>query len=476
MISPMSILPIGIFKINDTLTMKRFTVFIILASYVLVPGIVLSFGGIFQIDYYGLIDPVTFFDSERIRITIAPEIAGRNSSDWIDYLLNAVLYLQPIGEPAVIDPERIIREAYLGFHFRTFNVYLGQRFINWGKVDVMSPLNVINHSDTEVLSMDNIFEASVPDFLGQLKIYPSDSINIDIVYVPFFQPNIYPIEEIKIDEEITFDLPWAKTQYYNVHAAFKKREIGLFTEWGQSVHFAVNYTSFLFDFIAAYSFYMDHRLDFDLSGIEEEIIEDVDFDTHVITGTAFPSYNRVHSFGFGVSFYLKNLLISADASLKLSRDRDGSCMEIKNSELFYSVQVERMFFTDVRGQLNFFHLYVLNYDAQIQSPYSFFVEAYINAVIDNYLFQKPQSQIYFLGHLDTTFIHQKLSVGINVIYEHSEIASQRAYYAAPRVGYKLSDYLTLFAGADIWLKGSEERFIGRNKEKDNFYVRLQLAL
>ena len=57
----------------------------------------------------------------------------------INYRLNGVLFLQPIGNPTLIDPERILREAYVGLHFNTFDIYLGQKFVNCGKIDLFKP-------------------------------------------------------------------------------------------------------------------------------------------------------------------------------------------------------------------------------------------------------------------------------------------------------------------------------------------------
>ena len=165
---------------------------------------------------------------------------------------------------------------------------------------------------------------------------------------------------------------------------------------------------------------MDQSLDFDISNIKEEIIEDVDEDTHFITGTAFPGYNRAHSFGLGASFYFMDFLISSDAAFKLTRDREGTQMEIKNSQFFYGIQIERTFLRQVRGQLNFFHRYILNSDTEITSDYSPPVEIYIKTIIDEYLIQEPPSQIYFLLHLDTGFFHDRLIPGVNIIYGYSE--------------------------------------------------------
>jgi hypothetical protein len=150
-------------------------------------------------------------------------------------------------------------------------------------------------------------------------------------------------------------------------------------------------------------------------------------------------------------------------------------MESKNSELQCALQVERTFWNRLRAQGNFLYRYVINADAALQSGYIPLVEYFINDIIEDYLLQKPASQLYFLAHLDTHFLRERLTVGATAIYGYTE----QALYLVPRAAYKLSDYLTLSAGADLWMRDPDSAYLGylgRNEERDNVYVRLQLSL
>jgi hypothetical protein len=99
------------------------------------------------------------------------------------------------------------------------------------------------------------------------------------------------------------------------------------------------------------------------------------------------------------------------------------------------------------------------------------IQNYIVAVVDDYLLQKPQSQYYFLAHLDSHFLRERLLAGINFIYGYTE----KGYYLVPRITYKVSDQITMSAGADIWINGNEESFLGRNESRDNFFIRAQYS-
>ena len=77
--------------------------------------------------------------------------------------------------------------------------------------------------------------------------------------------------------------------------------------------------------------------------------------------------------------------------------------------------------------------------------------------------------MYLLLRLDTHFFRETLSLAANIVYGLTE----NGCYIVPRVTYKLTDHITLFAGADIWIAGDVEGYLGRNETRDNFYVRIQ---
>ena len=431
-------------------------------------------------DYYGLIDPATFYEHERARVAVSPQLSG-SLTPWLSFRLGAVLYAQFFSEPQFIDPVDIIREAYIRLRFESLDLYLGQKFVNWGKVDILSPINVINHSDTFVLSMDNFFEASFSDILAQAGLYLTDQFDIELVYVPFFQPNRYAIDEILLQQSLVLIHPGIPTRYFEVDVAFVNEQVPLFSEWAHSAHLALNFATRWFDAILSYSFFRDKHLDFDLGDIKEEISTEILSSTHVIEGKGRPEYNRIHNIGMGISFYLEEFLVSSDIALKITPDIEGTDIAKKNSEIFWALQIERLISvvdTPVRLQVNGFFRQILGADTQPDSPYSEILTAYLNAIIDDYTNQKPPTQFYLLAHFDTSFIYNTLLVSGNFIYGFSEsiYKIEPSFFAAPRVTYRISDYLSVAVGADFWWGGTAEGFLGRNEEKDNFFLRLQFEI
>jgi hypothetical protein len=431
----------------------------------------LDFGLDAAADYYGLVDPSTLFTSARARLTVVPELSFKTDSRVFETRLSALLYLQAFEDSVVVEPGRILREAFVSLHIGMFDLFIGQRFVRWGKVDVMSPLNTVNHSDTTVLSLDDSFEGVLPDLMLQIQVYPSDLWYAEIVYVPFLSPDTISIEEAIIKDQ--FQIP-GTTQIYDVDASFLNRAVEPFTEWAHSLHLAVHLNSFWVDLTGVYSFYIDQSPDFDLSGIQESMVVEGSTTTSTISGTAYPAHNRVHSLGLSAAFYLGDFLMSADAALKLTKDLDGTQMEVKNGELFSVLQLERLFFQNrLRAQANVFHRYILNYEATTVSDYSPVVEAYIKETVAGYLLQRPQSQTYVLLHGDARVLRERLSLAASIIYGIDE----EVIFLMPRLSFQLTDFVTLGLGSDLWF-GSEESegLLGTSINNDNVYLRAQLKL
>ena len=437
-------------------------------------GFPVDAGIIAAVDYYSHVDPSSFLEPARLRLTLLPEIGYATPSGVLDARLSLLLYIQGFSADSIfVSPERIIREAYMGLHVGRFDIYAGHRFVHWGKVDILSPLNNVNHADTTVLSTDDPFESTLSDLLLQLRFYPTDMLYAELVYVPFLQPEVIDIEEVSIQEILQLPIPGDLAYVYDIDASFLNRTPAPYSEWANSVHVALHLLSFWFDLTCVYSNFVDQMPDFDLSGVTETMQNDGTTETHTVRGTAYPAYDRVSSLGLATSLYLGDFLLSADTAFKITGDPGGTRMEVKNSELFSVVQLERLFWQNrLRVQTNIIHRYVFDADADIVSDYSPAVEAYINAIISEYLQQDRSSQLYGLLHTDVSFLRETLTFAPTAIYGINE----KVFLLMPRVSYKVNDYLTCSAGADIWFGKEGNGVLGANLAKDNAYIRARLEL
>ena len=449
------------------------------APHALADGIDLSLGGFVQLDHYGLVAEGRLYTNERIRLTAAAQVEAVNATGDLRAFAELQAFAQigahvavpetaverRIGEVTVIDPEFIVRQAYVTLRTDAFDVDVGQKFVHWGKIDLLSPLDVVNHSNTATLGLGDAFESPLADPMVHVTAYLDDALSLELVYVPFLAPDLIGIAELD------FDLTFIN---YDIDARFENPRVALFSEWAHSVHAALSYTSFDVDAQVTYSFFRDQTPDFDLSGVRETR-PPVDGETHYsIRGVVVPGYNRAHNFGVGASAALAGFVLSADAGLKLTENPDGTRIDIKRPEILYAAQADRAVSI---GQQPFnvsaavYHRLILHSDAERQSEFSPLVKNVVAELRDFYLLQEDPSTVYVVARADTSLFREALNVGVIGAWGITE----KALHLAPRVGLRLSDHVSAAAGANLWFEwspGVASGLLGRDDAKDNVFAQL----
>ena len=295
-------------------------------------------GGFVRLDHYGGVAEESFYSNERVRLTALTQLRADDEAGFWSAFLEVVAHLQYDEEGFSVAPgaltardiDDMIRRAYVSLRFDAFDVEIGKKFVHWGKVDFLSPLDVINHVNLEVPALGDLFEGPLADPLLHVTAYPTDELSIELVYVPFLAPYVVTVDEFDIDFQ--FGL-------LDIDMALRIPEVQPFSEYAHSIHGAVSYSTFLADLQVSYSWFRDQIPDIDLSGLEERI--DV---LHEIKGTIVPAYGRAHSIGLGASVGLDGWVISADVGAKFHQDNlDGSRIDVKNPEIRSVLQVDHPF-------------------------------------------------------------------------------------------------------------------------------------
>ena len=449
------------------------------APHAVAEGFDLSLGGFFQLDHYGLVAEQRLYTNERIRLTAAAQVEAVNATGDLAAFAEIQAFAQigaheavpetaverRIGEVTVVDPEFIVRQAYVTLRTDAFDVDVGKKFVHWGKVDLLSPLDVVNHTNTATLGLGDAFESPLADPMIHATAYLDDAFSLELVYVPFLAPDLIGIAELDFD--LTFST-------YDIDAGFQNPRVALFSEWAHSVHAALSYTSFLADAQLTYSFFRDQTPDFDLSAVRETASTVGDETHYEVRGVVVPGYNRAHNFGVGASAALAGFVLSADAGLKLTENTDGTRIDVKRPEILYAVQADRAVSI---GQQPFnvsaavYHRLILHPDAELKSKYSPLVENVVVALRDLYMLQEDPSTVYVVGRLDTSLFRETLSVGVIGAWGITE----RALHLAPRAGLRLSDHVSVAAGANLWFEwapGIASGLLGRDAAKDNVFAQL----
>ena len=439
----------------------------------------LSLTGFVQLDHYGLVAEERLYTNERVRLTAAAQVEAANATGDLSAFAELHAFAQigehvavpetsverRLGEVVVIDPEFIVRQAYVTLRTDAFDVDVGQKFVHWGKIDLLSPLDVINHTNASTLGLGDPFESPLAAPMVHVTAYLDDALSVELVYVPFLAPDLIGIAELD------FDLTFAN---YDIDARFENPRVAPFSEWAHSVHAALSYTSFAVDAQVTYSFLRDQTPDFDLSAVQETPRTVGDETHYSVRGVVVPGYNRAHNFGVGATAALAGFVLSADAGLKLTENADGTRIDVKRPELLYAVQADRAVSI---GQQPFnvsaavYHRLILNPDAELKSKFSPLVENVVVALRDFYLLQEDPSTVYVVGRADTSLFREALNLGVIGAWGITE----RALHLAPRVGLRLSDYVSAAAGANLWFEwapGITSGLLGRDDAKDNLFAQL----
>ena len=158
----------------------------------------LDFQGILFADYYGDIEPTTGYENIKGRLYYQPVLSGSLFDYAMDFKISANLYYDFLGDPNLVAPENILREAYLFFPFDNFDLFVGQKIVSPGMADVFSPLNCVNGEYAFKLSLDDPYEGKRADALVQVRYYPSYDDLIELVYVPFPRPDYEPTAPVNL--------------------------------------------------------------------------------------------------------------------------------------------------------------------------------------------------------------------------------------------------------------------------------------
>ena len=435
--------------------------------------------GFVRLEHYGGVAEESFYTNDRVRLTALSQLHADDEAGFWSAFLEVVAHLQYDDEGFSVAPgaltardiDNLIRQAYASFRFDAFDAFdafdveIGKKFVHWGKVDFLSPLDVINHVNLEAPALGDLFEGPLADPLLHVTAYPTDDLAIELVYVPFLAPYLVTVDEFDIDFQ--FGL-------LDIDMAFRNPEVQPFSEYAHSIHGAISYSTFLADLQVSYSWFRDQIPDIDLSGLEERI--DV---LHEIEGTIVPAYGRAHNIGLGASVGLDGWVISADVGAKFHQNNlDGSQIGVKNPEIRSVLQVDHPFAIgaqQVFATAGVIHRLVLFDDTAWKSDYSPFLASIIGSLHDRELFQHEPSTWYLISRLQTSFLREQLSVETTGVWGIDEAA----LHLAPRVSYAITDTWSAAAGANLWftLDGPDSTKTGllrQDDAKDNVFIQTTL--
>jgi hypothetical protein len=428
--------------------MKKIVKKIVFVTVLLVLSVsvfAMDFQGVLFADYFGGIESSVGYENLRGRLYYQPKIAGSLFDYAVDYVISANLSYDFISDPNFINPENILREAYITIPLENFDISIGQKYVSPGMTDVFSPLNVVNGEYAFKLSLDDPYEGKRADALIQITYYPTYDDSIELVYVPVPRPDFEPTNPVTIaaanvDVDVTFD-----TDTYLLDDAHS-----LFLSY---THFGFDY-----DLQLSYAFYTEQTPNFDIS--------ELDYTDGELSGNAETFYLRNHTFGgaYGTSF--NGIALVEEIAFNLTEDFAGTEIGIKNSDITFNTQITGTVWGGTLAQLNIIYQYVINFNEGL-TPYGGTIQAVLAEEFNGFYNQPVAHIVFAIAHFQNSFFHDKLTVSLNAGYLHPDV------YIAPRIAFAITDGLQIAVGADVKTGNPPARALARGNLMDNYYIRLK---
>lgn len=96
------------------------------------------------------------------------------------------------GQHVATEFEPLLREAYVGFYWRLFDLRVGAQRIAWGRGDAFQPNDILNPRDLSDPILGETEVQRLPSFAVRADI-DSGPASLEIVLQPFFRPSRYDV-------------------------------------------------------------------------------------------------------------------------------------------------------------------------------------------------------------------------------------------------------------------------------------------
>lgn len=95
------------------------------------------------------------------------------------------------------------KELYAGYYDDMFSITLGNQIVNWGRTDGFNPTNNITPDDFFFLTADPD-DQKLSNFMLRTKIRASQTVDIELIGIPFYVPSNYRYELFDLGPNVTF--------------------------------------------------------------------------------------------------------------------------------------------------------------------------------------------------------------------------------------------------------------------------------
>ena len=301
----------------------------------------LKIGGFIELDHFNYFKQDEDKINSRNQVILELIADKKISSNW-DFHSDVELR----GDQADADRNRIfIREAYVDYFSKKFDIRMGNQIITWGTADAINPTNNINPIDySDLLDTDGERRGV---FSVNTKYYFSN-FTLQGIWVPIYNSSILPKQNSRWFPELDNHVLLPNGTSIPLSYVFDSTKLP--TNGLSSSQFAFKLATVAngWDLSASYYYGFD-----DLPSYKKQINFDPTYTSATVT--VLPEIHKLQVYGFDFSKAIGKYGLRGEASYFRTEDPEGKIDYIDDAFFWYVAGIDRNF-SNVVGDNNLFVL------------------------------------------------------------------------------------------------------------------------
>lgn len=349
-----------------------------------------------------------------------------------------------------------LTEAYAGYQSDRFSAYIGNQIISWGRTDGFNPTNNITPVDYFFLTPDND-DQLLSNFLVRTKINLSQSVELDLIAIPFFKESVYRYDLFNISEQADF------ADAKPIDKTFKNSSIAA------RLNFELSKAGFSLSYFRGYDpFY----------GIK---VNNIQLFPNVRINY-IPTFYLKNTIGADFATPINQTILRGEAALNITENYKNQ-MHIPNPDISYVLGIERNIFGYV-AILQYVGKYTLDYydltEPIITDPndqaelmqYAYDIINYESELVNRRIFnQQEKTNHAIMLIINKSFAYDLLDTRISGYYNFTS----EEYLIRPEISYKLTDELSLSVGAHLMFGPEKSMFNYSGKVLNGGFLSLKAS-
>ena len=403
-------------------------------------------------------------DTEKARDRIENKTSFRNKT-FLEAKYKKTFTLSVLSDFLYFGDNENFNEYDFDIHELTFQYLnprisfsIGKQIIRWGKTDQLSPVDTLNPEDMREFVTYDYEDRKIPLWMADLKLF-SDIINIELVYIPFFEKAKYNDFETDwsrfphLKKEIKqSELPANLKSYFN-NINIRENEPSDENEYGIRLFKTIKSVDFAFSW---------HRFNEDEPFISNFPIKNLningDFSVENLSSSINPAnltnqaiemdYKKTNAYGFEFETIVSELGLRGEVLWEDNKTFMTNALTSVRSPVFtYILGLDYSAPANIYFNAQFGHQHINDYTEKI-------------IYADN-------NDYFIFGELSKNFPNHWTKLSI----EYFLYLNTSSKYFSPKIEYTYFKNLELSLGSNIFL-GNVNSFLGKHKENTQIFSEL----